>query len=64
MGGGAIGVFSGAKNPDTEAECRDAGASFYIVKPINLDRIREVVEDLPGMQFASSGDGKLALRAR
>ena len=64
LGGGNIGVFSGAKNPDTEVDCRDAGASFYIVKPIELDKIKAAVADFPGMQIIAAGNGKIKLVAR
>lgn len=37
--GGAIGAYSGARNPDMEAKCREVGASFYIVKPISGEKL-------------------------
>lgn len=61
LDGGSIGVFSGAKNPDVEAECRNAGSSFYIVKPIQLDKIEDIVADLPGMRIQPGEAGKVRL---
>lgn len=63
LNAGAIGVYSGAKNPDMEAECREAGASFYIVKPVTLDKLVDVVADLGGLSVSKTADGKTRIIA-
>jgi CheY-like chemotaxis protein len=55
--GGAIGVYSGTANPEAEAECRAAGASFYVVKPVTRDKLVTVIAALDGFQSVEVGDG-------
>ena len=46
LGGGAVGVYSGARNPEMEAKCRDAGSSFYIVKPVTRENFSGMIAGL------------------
>lgn len=59
--GGAVGVYSGTRNPDMEARCRDLGAVFYIVKPVTRDKLVSAVQDLTGVNLQSAPDGKLSI---
>ncbi|WP_300529471.1 response regulator [Maricaulis sp.] len=56
---GAIGVYSGTRNPEAEQRCRDAGARFYIVKPVTRQKLEEVVIDAPGVHAEARADGSL-----
>ena len=59
--GGAIGAYSGARNPDTEVKCRHAGASFYIVKPITGEKLQAVIglTDAISIEVAPDGSRRL-----
>lgn len=61
--GGAIGAFSGARNPDTEARCREAGAGFYIVKPISGKKLEDAVAAASSISIDVSPDGRRRLVA-
>ncbi|WP_417493886.1 response regulator [Maricaulis sp.] len=56
-----IGVYSGAQNPDTEAACRAAGASFYIVKPISDAKLESVVAASGVLTVETLSDGRRRL---
>ncbi|WP_300542266.1 response regulator [Maricaulis sp.] len=60
LGGGAVGVYSGARNPEKEAKCRDAGSSFYIVKPVTRDVFEKTVAGLGSMALVEA-EGELRL---
>lgn len=57
LGGGAMGVYSGTRNPEVEAKCREAGASFYIVKPVTRKAFEDVVSGVPGLTLNADEDG-------
>ncbi len=57
---GAVGVYSGTRNPDVEAKCREAGASFYIVKPVTRPVFEDTVAGLALFELEDR-DGKLHL---
>ena len=59
--GGAIGAFSGARNPDTDALCREAGASFYMIKPISREKLEAVIADAPSIRIEVSPEGRRRL---
>jgi len=59
--GGAIGAFSGARNPDKEAKCREAGASFYIVKPISGEKLEAAIVDTTALAIETLADGRRRL---
>ncbi|MHA6289123.1 response regulator [Maricaulis sp. CAU 1757] len=61
IGVGAVGVYSGAENPEMEARCRAAGASFYIVKPVTRARLEAVVAETPGLASTTAPDGRTRL---
>ena len=46
LAGGAVGVYSGARNPEMEAKCRTAGSSFYIVKPVTRPAFEATVAEV------------------
>lgn len=56
---GVIGVYSGTRNPEAEQRCRDAGARFYIVKPVTRQKLEEVIVDAPGLHAERREDGSL-----
>lgn len=57
---GAVGVYSGTRNPDVEAKCREAGASFYIVKPVTRRVFETTVAELDLFDL-DDRDGQLHL---
>jgi CheY-like chemotaxis protein len=57
LGGGAMGVYSGTRNPEVEAKCREAGASFYIVKPVTRKVLEDVIAGVAGFALTDDGDG-------
>lgn len=57
---GAVGVYSGTRNPEVEAKCREAGASFYIVKPVTRPVFEETLSGLSVFELEDR-DGKLHL---
>ncbi|MBO6796972.1 response regulator [Maricaulis sp.] len=61
LNGGAVGVYSGTRNPEMELRCRDLGALFYIVKPVTRDKLVGAVEGLAGVSLKSDPDGKLSI---
>ena len=61
LNGGAVGVYSGTRNPDMERRCRDLGALFYIVKPVTRDKLVEAVQGLVGVSLQSDSQGRLAI---
>jgi len=52
LGGGAVGVYSGARNPEMEAKCRKAGSSFYMVKPVSRDGFEAMIAGLGSVRLA------------
>ncbi|WP_417491553.1 response regulator [Maricaulis sp.] len=56
-----IGVYSGAQNPDTDAACRKAGASFYIVKPISGSKLEDVIAGHATLAIETLADGRRRL---
>lgn len=62
LNGGAVGVYSGTRNPDMEVRCRDLGALFYIVKPVTRDKLVDAVKDLAGVTFLSGPDDALSIQ--
>jgi DNA-binding NtrC family response regulator len=60
--GGAVGVYSGTRNPDMAARCSELGALFYIVKPVTRDKLVEAVKDLAGVTFLSGPDDALSIQ--
>lgn len=62
LNGGAVGVYSGTRNPDMEVRCRDLGALFYIVKPVTRDKLVGAVQDLDGITLLSDSDGSLSIQ--
>lgn len=62
LNGGAVGVYSGTRNPDMEMRCRDLGALFYIVKPVTRDKLVDAVKDLAGVTFRSGPDDALSIQ--
>lgn len=61
LNGGAVGVYSGTRNPDMERRCRDLGALFYIVKPVTRDKLVEAVQGLVGVSLQSDSQGRLTI---
>lgn len=61
LNGGAVGVYSGTRNPDMERRCRDIGALFYIVKPVTRDKLIEAVQGLAGVSLQSDSQGRLSI---
>lgn len=59
--GGAIGAYSGARNPDREAQCREAGASFYIVKPISHEKLDDAIAATESITIETLPDGRRRL---
>ena len=59
-GGGAIGVYSGARNPEMEEKCRAAGATFYIVKPVSREKLVEALAKTGTMMLAETQDGRVS----
>ncbi|WP_417477858.1 response regulator [Maricaulis sp.] len=62
--GGAIGAFSGALNPDKEARCREAGSSFYIVKPISGEKLEAALANTQAMGIEVQANGRRRLVCR
>lgn len=62
LNGGAVGVYSGTRNPDMEVRCRDLGALFYIVKPVTRDKLVGAVQDLDGITLLLDPDGSLSIQ--
>lgn len=60
LGGGSIGVYSGAKNPEMEEKCRQAGATFYIVKPVSRTKLVEALLKSGQIVLADTGDGRVS----
>ena len=60
LGGGAIGVYSGARNPEMEEKCRAAGATFYIVKPVSREKLVEALAKTGTMMLAETQDGRVS----
>lgn len=56
---GSIGVYSGTRNPEAEQRCREAGARFYIVKPVTREKLEEIIVDAPGVHAERRADGSL-----
>lgn len=62
LAGGAVGVYSGARNPEMEARCREAGSSFYIVKPVTRQSFETMVADVSSFRLVARGEaGELHL---
>lgn len=61
LGGGAIGVYSGARNPDTERVCREAGASFYALKPITPAALEAAIADIDSIVIETTPEGRFRL---
>lgn len=59
--GGAIGAYSGARNPDTDDQCREAGASFYIVKPISSEKLEDAIAGTDSIKIEILPDGRRRL---
>ncbi|WP_417479893.1 response regulator [Maricaulis maris] len=59
LGGGSIGVYSGAKNPEMEEKCRQAGSTFYIVKPVSRIKLAEAVAKTGTVRLAETSDGRV-----
>ena len=59
--GGAVGVYSGTRNPDKEVRCRDIGALFYIVKPVTRDKLVGAVEGLDGLDVKTDPEGTVKI---
>lgn len=53
--GGAVGVYSGARNPEMEARCRDAGSGFYMVKPVTRTAFEKTVAGLHAIRLVEDG---------
>ncbi len=60
LGGGAIGVYSGARNPEMEEKCRAAGATFYIVKPVSRDKLVEALAKTGTIILAETQNGRVS----
>ncbi|WP_075190925.1 response regulator [Maricaulis sp. W15] len=63
LGGGAIGVYSGARNPEMEEKCRSAGAMFYIVKPVSRAKLVDALAKSGKLSLAEQGNGRVILVA-
>lgn len=61
LNGGAVGVYSGAINPDMETQCREAGATFYIVKPVTREKLEAVIDELDGLRLGTADAGKVQI---
>jgi DNA-binding NtrC family response regulator len=59
--GGVVGAYSGARNPDIEAKCREAGASFYIVKPISGEKLEAAIAGSDAITIETLPDGQRRL---
>tara|TARA_R110002051_G_scaffold308629_3_gene380595 strand:- start:28046 stop:28471 length:426 start_codon:yes stop_codon:yes gene_type:complete len=59
--GGVIGAYSGARNPDMEANCRAVGASFYIVKPISSAKLEAAIVATDAISIEVLPDGRRRL---
>ncbi|WP_291842299.1 response regulator [Maricaulis sp.] len=59
LGGGAIGVYSGARNPEIEEKCRAAGATFYIVKPVSRAKLVDALAKGGRIKLAEQGNGRV-----
>lgn len=60
LGGGAIGVYSGARNPEMEEKCRAAGASFYIVKPVSRQKLVDALAKTGTIRLADMAEGRVS----
>ena len=61
--GGAVGVYSGACNPDTEKRCRDAGSSFFMVKPVSREKLETAIGPTGAFRLVTNGDDRIHLVA-
>lgn len=62
LGGGSVGVYSGARNPEMEAKCRKAGSSFYMVKPVTREAFEIMIAEIGTVRLAEdSATGHLHL---
>ena len=62
LGGGAVGVYSGARNPEMEEKCRKAGSRFYMVKPVTRDAFEIMISEIGTVRLAEdSATGHLHL---
>ena len=61
LGGGAVGVYSGARNPEMEMKCRKAGSGFYMVKPVTRTAFEKTVSGIGTMQLVEDGEALLRL---
>lgn len=57
LGGGAVGVYSGARNPEMEQKCRQAGSGFYMVKPVTRTAFEKIVTGIGTMRLVDEGGG-------
>jgi len=60
LGDGAIGVYSGARNPEMEEKCRAVGSTFYIVKPVSRAKLVDALAKSGKIRLAETGDGRVA----
>lgn len=63
LNGGAVGVYSGARNPEMEAKCRLAGATFYIVKPVTREKLEEAIAAIESVRLVTTDDNGARLVA-
>jgi len=59
LGGGTIGVYSGARNPEMEEKCRAVGSTFYIVKPVSRAKLVDALAKSGKIRLADTGDGRV-----
>lgn len=56
-----IGIFTGSEDPADRASALEAGADFFINKPLNKAALQKVCEQLEGVKCEVSTDGCLVL---
>ncbi|WP_203292204.1 response regulator [Maricaulis parjimensis] len=64
MGEGAVGVYSGTRNPEVEAKCREAGASFYIVKPVTRSVFEKTIAEVEAFDLEDRDGGLYLVLAK
>lgn len=57
LGGGSVGVYSGARNPEMEQKCRKAGSGFYMVKPVTRTAFEKTIAAIGTMQLVDEEGG-------